>query len=361
MDFVITHRGKLRKKYGKESANRLIGCIKKLVGVKNGALMLIDKYKGKEEKFDFKEQVIPKRLKICFDEIDQTTDEENNFLIIGGDSIIPFFRVKNPTNDQDKKIITDAPYASRDNDFLIPQTSFGRISDSAEKDVEFLTQIIEQARKHYNGSEGNKESFGYTASVWKKASKSVYSVVGDVKNLKISPPLDAKKLKKNWFKKKYLYFNLHGSNQTPNWYGQRAQGDEPDFPLYPIALTPEKIPSLKGSCVYTEACYGAWIFDKSKEESLALTFLSQGAIAFVGSTAIAYGPPAPPSTEADLLGHYFLKNVKMGIPFGIALRNAKVDFAKTMIKKQGFLDGDDKKTLLEFQLYGDPSLGFTKK
>jgi hypothetical protein len=27
-----------------------------------------------------------------------------------------------------------------------------------------------------------------------------------------------------------------------------------------------------------------------------------------------------------------------------------------MIRRQGFLDSDDKKTLIEFHLYGDPSL-----
>jgi len=84
-------------------------------------------------------------------------------------------------------------------------------------------------------------------------------------------------------------------------------------------------------------------------------------MAFVGSTAIAYGPPHPPSREADLLGKYFFQYVEKCIPFGDALKNAKIDFAKKMVRTQGFLDDDDKKTLLEFQLYGDPSLTLLNK
>ncbi|TES91934.1 MAG: hypothetical protein E3J87_06640 [Candidatus Cloacimonadota bacterium] len=361
MDFVFSHKKNLLKKYEKKGAYNVIKSIKELVNMKKGELFLIDELNGKLKRFNFKKRVEPKRLKKFFDAIDKDSKEENTFLLVGGHSIIPFYKVENPTDDEDKEIFTDAPYASRDTDFLIPQRAFGRIPDSKGKKADFLIRLLEQTKEYYKKSAGYKESFGYSASIWKEASKAVFRVIGDEKKLKVSPPFNAKQLKKNWLKKKYLYFNLHGSKETPNWYGQKAPGDAPDLPIYPVAITPEKVPTLKRSCIYTEACYGAWIFKKLREESMALKFLSHGTIAFVGSTAIAYGPPAPPSREADLLGKYFLQYVKQGIPFGDALKNAKIDFAKKMIRAQGFLDDDDKKTLLEFQLYGDPSLGFPKK
>lgn len=361
MDFVITHKKRLLRKYGKKGTFHIIEAVKKLVRVKSGRLFLIDELNGVLNGFDFKKRVEPKRFKKFLDVLDKDSKKENTFLIIGGNSIIPFYKVENPTDDEDKVILTDAPYASRDDDFLIPQRAFGRIPDSHEKAEDFLLSIIEQTIEYYKASEGYKGSFGYSASIWKEASKAVFRVIGDVKKLKVSPPLNAKNIKKTWLKRQFLYFNLHGTKETPNWYGQKALGDAPNFPIYPVAITPEAVPALKRSCVFTEACYGAWIFKKRIEESMALKFLSQGSIGFVGSTAIAYGPPTPPSMEADLLCKYFFQYVERGVPFGDALRNAKIDFAKKMVRTQGFLDDDDKKTLLEFQLYGDPSLGFTKK
>jgi hypothetical protein len=41
---------------------------------------------------------------------------------------------------------------------------------------------------------------------------------------------------------------------------------------------------------------------------------------------------------------------------GESFRNAKLDFARKALRRQGFLDDDDKKTLLQFVLYGDPTL-----
>ena len=361
MDFLFTHKKRLLRKYGKRSTLRIVDLAKKLASIKKGKLLLIDELKGKLRKIDFGDKVEAKQLKRLFDSIDKNSKGENSFIVIGGHSIIPFYSVKNPVDDEDKKILTDAPYSSRDEDFLIPQRTFGRLPDSNEKEADFLIQLIKMTIEYHNESGGLKKSFGYSASIWKEASRAVFRVIGDENKLKISPPLTAKRLKKTWIRKQILYFNLHGTKGTPNWYGQRAPDDEPAFPIYPVAITPNEVPVLKGSCVFSEACYGAWIFKKEKEGSMALKFLSQGSIAFVGSTAIAYGPTEPPSREADLLGKYFLQNVEKGVCFGDALKNAKIDFAKKMVRTQGFLDADDKKTLLEFQLYGDPSLRFPKK
>jgi hypothetical protein len=41
---------------------------------------------------------------------------------------------------------------------------------------------------------------------------------------------------------------------------------------------------------------------------------------------------------------------------GESFKNAKLDFARKALRRQGFLDDDDKKTLLQFVLYGDPTL-----
>ena len=50
----------------------------------------------------------------------------------------------------------------------------------------------------------------------------------------------------------------------------------------------------------------------------------------------------------------FWKFIKDGSAAGEALQRAKIYLAREMHKRQGYLDGEDQKTLISFVLYGDP-------
>ncbi len=106
--------------------------------------------------------------------------------------------------------------------------------------------------------------------------------------------------------------------------------------------------------VFSEACYGANILEKAVSESNALNFLASGTRAFVGSTCIAYGSVSKPLIAADLLAWHFWKLVVDGQSAGYALMQSKLALAKKMTSDQGYLDGEDQKTILSFVLYGDP-------
>jgi hypothetical protein len=108
------------------------------------------------------------------------------------------------------------------------------------------------------------------------------------------------------------------------------------------------------SLVFSEACYGANILDKKVDDSIALNFLACGTRAFVGSTCIAYGSVSKPLIAADLLAWHFWKLIVEDQSAGYALMQAKLALAKKMTGDQGYLDGEDQKTILSFVLYGDP-------
>jgi hypothetical protein len=69
---------------------------------------------------------------------------------------------------------------------------------------------------------------------------------------------------------------------------------------------------------------------------------------------MAYGAIGSPLAAADLLGQFFWRDLLDGLPAGEALRQAKIRLADEMNRRQGFLDGEDQKTLISFVLYGDP-------
>jgi hypothetical protein len=263
-------------------------------------------------------------------------------LLIGGHDVIPFFHLNNPCNDDDKVVYSDNPYASRDDDHEIPERACARIPDNSSSEfiIRQLAKIPVLAKK----------TFGISARAWEKASEDVYRIVGRARDLKLSPPVKSSSFSKKWLKNKdILYFNLHGSKISANWYGQ-------DGSKYPVALSIDRLDVPQG-IVAAECCYGAYIIGKTHENSIALSFLSNETVyGFCGSTTIAYGPVVPPSTEADLLIKYFFEYLKQGLTTGESLKNAKHDFARKVLRSQGFLDEDDRKTLLQFVLYGDPTI-----
>lgn len=280
-------------------------------------------------------------------------------LIIGGDDIIPFHRIPNPVyspdGDPDTEIFTDNPYASSDEEYLVPERALGRIPDSASKNIYFLLNQIKNAIDSHRQTKSYKGHFGYSAEVWNKASKDVYQAMGQNQRITYSPPTVAETLQISLLNnKKLLYFNLHGSDETAAWYGQGGLGG-----YLTTAFTASQLNTIKveQAVVFCEACYGAHIFKKEPEVSLPLMFLNQRADCFVGSTMIAYGSLVPPISAADILAKYFFQYVQEGLPYGVALLNAKNDYTKKMIRLGLFhVDEVDAKTLLEFVLYGDPSL-----
>jgi hypothetical protein len=69
---------------------------------------------------------------------------------------------------------------------------------------------------------------------------------------------------------------------------------------------------------------------------------------------MSYGAINAPLIGADLLGYKFWKALLEGLSAGEALQRAKIELASEMHQRQGYLDGEDQKTLISFVLYGDP-------
>ncbi|HLF02617.1 MAG TPA: hypothetical protein VI547_11615, partial [Anaerolineales bacterium] len=299
-----------------------------------------------------------------------------SLLIIGGDDLLPFHRLPNPTDDVDDDIPSDNPYGTTDDNYFIPEWPVGRLPSPCGRDPEPLCHLIRNTIAAHESTritagwvrgllfrllgrwikELPPSSVGYAASIWKEAALEVFAPIGGAKELHTSPPLDSDKAP-SISKTRLSYFNLHGIEDGPNWFGQRNEADGYG-PLYPVALEPKhvSVPDLP-KVIFTEACYGANILNKSEPDAaLSLRFLADGACALIGSTKIAYGSVAPPLIGADLLGRQFWENSLGGLPVGEALRRAKVFVAYTMHKRQSFLDGEDQKTLISFVLYGDPLL-----
>ena len=106
--------------------------------------------------------------------------------------------------------------------------------------------------------------------------------------------------------------------------------------------------------VAAEACYGGQLESISPSRSrlgICEVYLKNGAYGFVGSTTIAYGD-LERNGDADLLCQFFLEGVLQGASLGRAFLEARQRF----IREASPLDPAERKTLAQFNLYGDPSV-----
>jgi tetratricopeptide (TPR) repeat protein len=299
-------------------------------------------------------------------------------MIVGGPQIIPFHNLPNPVDDEDKDVPSDNPYASIDENYFVPTWALGRLPNGEGADpttflkalnkiaggrgknlgpVDSLDALITRILIFFGIWRPKRSSFGYSAEIWRRASHSVYRTIGEPRDLSISPPTGTGGLPQEARKAlQVAYFNLHGLAETAEWYGQRDPQTTPDGPDYPVALRPSDIinSGRAPQVVFTEACFGAHIYNKTVDNALSLKFLDSGSKAVVGSTVTSYGSVTTPLIAADLLGQIFWKLLNEGYPVGEALRRAKIAMAQTMHRRQGYLDGEDQKTLISFVLYGDP-------
>ena len=110
-----------------------------------------------------------------------------------------------------------------------------------------------------------------------------------------------------------------------------------------------------------ECCYGAELVDGhqsgNKEDiSISNNYLLNGALAFMGSSTIAYGP-SDSQGLADLITQYFIKSVLEGASSGRAMLEARQKFLSVSGPS---LDPYELKTLAQFYLLGDPSVQVIK-
>ncbi len=325
----------------------------------------------------------PWGLKLTLADLDDSLGKRGEMigalLIVGGPEVVPFHHLPNPVDDTDADVPSDNPYATRDENYFIPEWPVGRVPGGNGSDPGPLLQALRNITQNQNSfpksvswlrrlwdkilarfiprRRANRTNFGYTAEVWRKASLSVFRPIGEPRHLLSSPPTEAEALPGKGLGPAQLgYFNLHGLIDSSEWYGQRDPFAETAGPDYPVALRPQDV--VNGGraphIVFSEACYGAHIMDKTIDQALALKFLDSGTQAVIGSTVTSYGSITTPLIAADLLGHSFWKMLRLGMPAGEALRRAKISLAREMHTRQGYLDGEDQKTLISFILYGDP-------
>ena len=283
---------------------------------------------------------------------------DRSILILGDDRVFPYFRVPNPVQDRidpDTEVLTDNPYGAswseNPADWLQPALAVGRIaagvSDSAQDFCNLLDVQI-SLRKSPPLRAGYVE---ITSRQWQNTSAFVLSALASPNQVFVSPDDRITAANAGNLDCKFLYCNLHGFQNQAAW-----QGFDPGTGAYVPAVTPDAFSAqyLKGAVVFSEACYGLQTVGRKTPSSCALSLLAAGA-AVVGSTGLAFGSSTPqPQTliDADALARgFFDTGLGTGALLGSRLKAARNSLGQSAPALDAYLQ----KTLLEFNLLGDPS------
>jgi hypothetical protein len=360
LNLIITSADRLGALYGRPGEQSVLSAIDRLIvartarGVTSRLLMLEAGDRRLGTGPSATTAAIVQQVWAAATALKRAGDRLQSLLIIGGPDVVPFHEAPNPTPyDGDETVPGDWIYGARS--LLAPlDWPVGRIPGPAGDDAAMLVRLIDFAAAAA-GPSGPRKVFGYSTAAWWRAAEQVYAVTGATEPLLISPPvlaatLDRRRLDQAWL----VYCNLHGMRDGPPWYGQAVHN-----PALVAALRPADLDGLdlRGTVVFSEACYGAAIDGRDADTSLALAFLARGASGFVGPTAMSYGPPAPPPGEADLIAQHFLRAIaESSTTLGDAFAAARAGMLRDTLARQRTLDEDDQKTLLEFVLYGDPTI-----
>jgi hypothetical protein len=332
------------------------------------------------------DSIDPWKIKLALGDLDKALGKKGEMigsvLIVGGDKVVPFHKLPNPTEDDDTEVPSDNPYGTLDTNYFVSDWPVGRLPGEVGSDAGLLLEELRNTLQYHSDEEASgtwlnrlirllrfwdkvwAQQFtntGYTAAVWQRASLAAFRPLGEGRNLNLSPKgkgleFDLKRTANS----PYSYYNLHGVEDGGNWYGQKELSDASGGPDYPIALKAEEVAKLNfySRIVYTEACYGGKVIDRNELQSMTLAMLGAGALGMVSSTTISYGSVSTPLIGADLLGYLLMRSLEAGMNLGTAFEQAKVDFVKEMNHRQGYLDAEDQKTLISFVLYGDPLVAY---
>jgi hypothetical protein len=286
----------------------------------------------------------------------------DGILIVGGPEIFPTWSIPNPVTDRsldpDTAILTDNPYGARGStamsDWMVPALPIGRISAGAGASAASLCAVIGTLVSNHQKRPLRAGYVEFTNRDWQDISFSVISDMPGPGRLLISPDDVVNASNTINLDARFLYCNLHGFNNDSAWKGFDAVRR-----TFVTAMSPQSFAAsaVGGSVIYTEACYGLQTKGRPASGSCALTALAAGAAAVVGATGLAFGslPGAPKNLiDADAFAKgFFEAGLTAGSTAGACLHKARTEFRASCGPTP---DVYATKTLLQFQLLGDPTL-----
>ncbi len=280
-------------------------------------------------------------------------------VIIGAQDIIPFQRLADPTSSE-AYIPSDLPYCSSSGysdkimNFLPPSRLVSRIPDLyGAKDqvgLEIFINTMNYAVSFQKTQEKDYDTICCLyADEWESETTDAFGKITPSASInKYACPPYAKPLEHSLMKPYLHYINLHGDKISDTFYGQKDS-------YFPEVLSSKDILGgvREGTVAVVLCCYGAQLYNSTKDMPPANAYLSSGAVMLASIVTALTGP-------AEEFGVYFINALRSTSKPTLqeALLTARLDFISASSGR--ILNFQEQKTLAEFVLYGDCGKSFLK-
>ena len=108
------------------------------------------------------DKVDPWKIKLALTDLDKSLTKKGSMigavLIVGGNEIIPFHQLPNPTDDMDNHVLSDNPYGAVDNNYFIPDWQVGRLPGDNQSDAGLLLIQLRNVISSYSGGQPPRQS-----------------------------------------------------------------------------------------------------------------------------------------------------------------------------------------------------------
>ena len=285
-------------------------------------------------------------------------------LLVGGHRVLPMVELLNPVRDRaldaDTVVLTDLPYGADGDthwDCANCPRIVSRIPGPRSRRFEDFIALIDGVAVPAPAKSG---STAIVSEEWRaEGTKVAHRMPGPVL-VRYAPHYELDERHRSDLTRRWLYVNLHGRRDHDEW--QAFGGSRAGY-VTVIDHVSFGFPEVAGSSLYCENCYGFKpLSDPPGETCLDAGFRS-GLRSVVAATGLAYGAHLtkdqsggrPFLENADFLASAFFDGVKDSLGAGEAFREARRRFLERILRR-GFGTNYGLKTLLQFQLLGDPTV-----
>ena len=293
-------------------------------------------------------------------------------LLLGGHRVLPVPEIRNPVHDRgldaDPVVVTDLPYgADRDStwDYATCPRIVSRLpSPRSGRPDDFLALLDAVARP----APAKSGATAIVSQEWLTAGAEVARRMPGPVLFRVAPHYRLDGAHRDDLTRRWLYVNLHGRANHDDW----EAFDKVDR-RYVTVIDPASFdcPEVAGSSMFCENCYGVKPLSTLPGGTCIDSAFGSGLRSVVGATGLAYGAHftkrGSGSTflleNADCLASAFFDGISKSLGAGEAFRRARGRFVARIRSRSGHRAVGrmlptpfELKTLLQFQLFGDPTV-----
>jgi hypothetical protein len=256
MMLTVTIRGALEKRYGGDGYTQIRGSLEEFASATDAKLLALDDADDMDSLGLSPGGNDSGSILFSIRNVTANLGRVDSLLLIGGDDVIPYWRLTNPVTDRvadgDEQVLTDNPYGAVSDtwdQYFAPDIPVGRLPDFAKGSIQDFVSVIEAATERRQHPPIKSSSAAVVNAEWLNFSQDAAAQMPGPVDWHLAPGYLMNQATAADTNRECLYFNLHGFSGVAEW-----KGYDPVQGQFVTAVTPDAFDrqNVSGSVVFSE-------------------------------------------------------------------------------------------------------------